>query len=62
MLRSRRARSAVENADIVLLLDADLGATASQAALLLAPLLAGEADMTIATFPRPTARPGSAWS
>jgi hypothetical protein len=40
------------------LLDADLGATASQAALLLAPLLAGEADMSIATFPRPEGKAG----
>jgi hypothetical protein len=48
----------VENADIVLLLDGDLGETASQATLLLAPLLAGEADMAIATFPRPAAKAG----
>jgi len=41
----------IENADIVLLLDADLGQTAEQGALLLAPLLAGEADMAIAGFP-----------
>jgi len=37
--------------DILLLLDADLGESAAQAAALLAPLLAGEADMAIATFP-----------
>jgi hypothetical protein len=43
--------SRVAGADIVLLLDADLGSTANQGALLLAPLLAGEADMAIATFP-----------
>jgi hypothetical protein len=42
----------IENADIILLLDADLGQTAGQAAALLAPLLAGEADMSIARFPR----------
>jgi hypothetical protein len=42
----------IENADIILLLDADLGETAGQAAALLAPLLAGEADMSIARFPR----------
>jgi glycosyltransferase involved in cell wall biosynthesis len=42
----------VENADIVLLLDADLGATAAQGALLLPPLLSGSSDMTIATFPQ----------
>jgi hypothetical protein len=41
----------VENAEIVLLLDADLGPSASQASDLLAPLVSGEADMTIATFP-----------
>jgi len=44
----------VENADIVLLLDGDLGSSAAQASALLAPLLSGEADMSIATFP-PTA-------
>ena len=43
----------VEDADIVLLLDGDLGAAASQGELLLAPLLAGDADMAIARFPRP---------
>jgi hypothetical protein len=48
----------VENADIVLLLDADLGTTASQAELLLAPLLAGDAEMTIATFPPPEGKAG----
>jgi len=48
----------IENADIVLLLDGDLGATASQGQLLLEPLLSGEADMTIATFPRPAGKAG----
>ncbi len=42
----------VQDADIVLLLDGDLGATAAQGALLLPPLLSGDADMTIATFPQ----------
>ena len=37
--------------DMLLFLDADLGATASEAAVLVSPVLAGEADMTIATFP-----------
>lgn len=37
--------------DIVLLLDADLGDSAGEADKLLAPLLNGEADMTIAKFP-----------
>lgn len=41
----------VGDADAVLLLDADLGQSAEQGALLLAPVLAGNADMTIATFP-----------
>lgn len=48
----------VENADIVLLLDGDLAETAAQGALLLSPVLAGEADMTIATFPRPAGKAG----
>jgi glycosyltransferase involved in cell wall biosynthesis len=48
----------VEDADIVLLLDGDLGDSAEQGALLTAPLLAGAADMAIATFPRPTGKAG----
>lgn len=48
----------IENADIVLLLDGDLGPTAIQAELLLAPVLAGDADMTIGTFPRPANKAG----
>jgi len=40
-----------EDADIVLLLDGDLGDTAREAEKLLVPVIAGEADMTIATFP-----------
>lgn len=47
-----------EDADVLVLLDGDLGATASQAALLLGPVLAGEADMAVATFPRPATRAG----
>ena len=43
--------SRVENADIILLLDGDLGATAQQGELLLAPLLNEDADMSIATYP-----------
>lgn len=42
---------ALADADVVLLLDADLAETAEQGALLLAPVLAGDADMAIATFP-----------
>lgn len=38
--------------DIFLLLDADLGETAVQADRLLSPVLNGEADLTIARFPR----------
>jgi glycosyltransferase involved in cell wall biosynthesis len=37
--------------DILLLLDADLGESATEAVKLLAPVLNDEADMTIATFP-----------
>jgi len=37
--------------DILLLLDADLGESATEARRLLAPVLSGEADMAIATFP-----------
>jgi hypothetical protein len=40
-----------ERLDAVLFLDADLGATAGQAAALLAPVLADEADMSVAAFP-----------
>ncbi len=39
------------DADVVLLLDADLGATAAGAAPLLGPVLADEADMTIGVLP-----------
>jgi len=45
-------------ADVLLLLDGDLGATASQGALLLGPVLSGEADMTVAGFPRPAGKAG----
>ena len=47
-----------EPADAVLFLDADLGDAAGQAAALLGPVLAGDADMTVAAFPRPPGRPG----
>ena len=39
-------------ADVWLLLDADLGSTANEAAGLLAPVLAGEADVAIGSLPR----------
>lgn len=48
----------IENADIVLLLDGDLGRSASEAEKLLAPVLAGDADMAIAAFPRPSGKAG----
>ena len=44
--------------DIVLLLDADLGDTACQAAALLEPVAAGMADMTVARFPPPPDKAG----
>ena len=46
------------DADVLLLLDGDLGETASQGALLIGPIEAGAADMTIATFPPPTGKAG----
>lgn len=48
--------SVADDADVIALLDGDLGDTAAEAGLLLAPVLAGDADMTIATLPKP---PGS---
>lgn len=48
----------VGNADMVLLLDADLGESATEGALLLPPLIADEADMTIATFPKTATKAG----
>jgi glycosyltransferase involved in cell wall biosynthesis len=48
----------VADADVVLLIDADLGATAAQGALLLAPVLGGEADLAIAAFPPPASPAG----
>lgn len=47
-----------EDADVLLLLDADLTDTAAQAELLLAPIVAGTADMAIASFPRPEGKAG----
>jgi glycosyltransferase involved in cell wall biosynthesis len=41
----------ISRGDLLLLLDADLGAGALEAEILLKPIVAGEADMTIATFP-----------
>jgi glycosyltransferase involved in cell wall biosynthesis len=45
------AGGAVAKGDVFLLLDADLGATAREAAILIPPIRARETDMTIATFP-----------
>ncbi|ACV62873.1 glycosyl transferase family 2 [Desulfofarcimen acetoxidans DSM 771] len=42
----------VKNDDIIVLLDADLGLTAAEARKLVLPVLANQADMTIAQFPR----------
>ncbi|MHB8171975.1 MAG: glycosyltransferase family 2 protein [Thermincolia bacterium] len=38
--------------DIIVLLDGDIGSSAQEAGKLIDPVLAGEADMTIARFPR----------
>ncbi|MDI6711343.1 MAG: glycosyltransferase family 2 protein [Bacillota bacterium] len=38
--------------DILVLLDADLGASAAEARKLILPILAGKADLTVARFPR----------
>jgi len=42
------------SADVLLLLDADLGASASEASRLLAPILSGDADMSVAILPKGT--------
>lgn len=47
-----RAALSLARGDILLLLDADLGSSAREAEKLLAPVLSGEADMTIAAFPK----------
>ena len=46
------------DADVLLMLDGDLGESAAQGALLLAPVQAGEAAMSVAAFPRPTGKAG----
>jgi len=46
------------DADALVFLDADLGETAAQASALLGPVLAGEADMTVAVLPRPAGSGG----
>lgn len=47
-----------DDADILVLLDADLGTTAAEAELLIAPVRADSADMTIAVLPRPAGSGG----
>ncbi len=47
-----------DSADVLLMLDGDLAETASQGALILRPVLDGEADMAVATFPAPPAKAG----
>lgn len=47
-----------DDADVLVLLDGDLEETASEAAALIAPVLSGDADMTIATLPRPAGSGG----
>lgn len=44
--------------DVIVLLDADLGPSASEARKLVRPVLSGEADVTIARFPRARRRGG----
>ena len=53
-----KGASYCENADIVVLLDGDLGSSAAQASLLIDPVIEGKADMTIARFPRPQGKAG----
>jgi hypothetical protein len=47
-----------DDADVLLMLDGDLGESAAQGALLLTPVLADTADMTVAAFPRPAIKAG----
>jgi len=47
-----------DDADVLLMLDGDLGASAEQGALLLEPVVTGEAAMSIARFPRPEGKAG----
>lgn len=44
--------------DYCMFLDADLGESAGQAVLLLAPVVSGELDMAIARFPKPAKKTG----
>lgn len=47
-----------QDADVIVLLDADLAESAAEAHALLQPIFAGQADMVIARFPRPTGKAG----
>lgn len=49
---------AARDADVVLLLDADLGASAAAASALLEPVLEGSADMAVGVLPRPAGSGG----
>ena len=46
------------DADVLMMLDGDLGASAAQGALLLEPVLSDEAAMSVAAFPRPAGKAG----
>jgi len=54
------AGAAIASGKVLLLLDADIGATATESTKLLGPILGGEADMTIAMFPVHSGRGGGA--
>ena len=53
-----RAVDELDGADIILFLDADLADSASQAGLILEPILQGQADLAIASFPPPRRKGG----
>lgn len=53
-----KALTLINNYEVLLLLDADLGDSAKEAVKLLDPVLRGEADMTIADFPEPNVKSG----
>jgi hypothetical protein len=46
------------DADLLMMLDGDLGDSAAQGALLLAPVLSGKAAMSVAAFPPPAGKAG----
>ena len=46
------------DADVLMMLDGDLGASAAQGAVLLEPVLSGTAAMSVAAFPRPAGKAG----